>query len=267
MFNIIKKLPLSIKLILICLIPIALSIYFSVLIYHEKSERINLIESSIDVIHESSYIQDLIVALSWERRFSFNYLQNKERLEKLNEQKRKTDSIIAFIKSSTPRLKNFTEYTFLDKLGNVRNSVMTNPAFSVRSAISYYTNTINRINLMDAPMPLGSFFLRQSFQDHLSQNVISKMINLLGTIRTNVYIGLYSNGIVMEKNINSSGYYRMFKSYELELELNSTPETMRKYDSVTALPDYSRMISNLDLMFFNSCSLISSDTNSKAGRQ
>ena len=35
----------------------------------------------------------------------------------------------------------------------------------------------------------------------------------------------------------------MFKSYELELELNSTPETMRKYDSVTALPDYSRMIS------------------------
>lgn len=252
MFKIIKRLPLSVKLLLICLIPISLSIYFSVLIYQEKSERIDLIESSIDVIYESSYIQDLIVALSWERRYSFNYLQKKERLKKLNEQKEQTDSIIAFIKSSTPRFANFTEYTFLDELENVRNLVVNDSSFSVRSAISYYTSAINRINMMDAPMTLGSFFLKKSFQDHLSQNVMTKMINLLGTARTNVYIGLIRDGIVTNKNINSSGYYNMFESYEDELELNATPETLRKYDSVSALPDYSRMISSMDLMFSDS---------------
>ena len=252
MLKIIKRLPLSVKLLLICLIPISLSIYFSVMIYQEKSERINILESSIDLIHESSNIQDLIVALSWERRYSFNYLQNKERLEKLNEQKTKTDSIIEFIKNSTPKLGNFPEYTFLNQLENIRNLVLNDPKFSVKSAISYYTNTINRINMMDAPMPLGNLFFKESFEDHLSQNVINKMINLLGTVRTNVYIGLYSQGIVTNRNISSSGYYRMFKSYEDELELNSTPETLRKYDSVSALPDYSRMISSLDVMFSDS---------------
>lgn len=252
MLKIIKRLPLSVKLLLICLIPISLSIYFSVLIYQEKSERINILESSIDIIHVSSNIQDLIVALSWERRYSFNYLQNKERLEKLKEQKTKTDSIIAFIKSSTPRLSNFPEYTFLNQLENIRNSVLNDSNFSVRSAISYYTNTINRINMMDAPMPLGNLFFKESFQDHLSQNVMSKMINLLGTVRTSVYMSLYSQGVVTKRNMGGSGYYNMFKSYEDELELNSTPETLLKYDSLSALPDYSRMVSSLDLMFSNS---------------
>ena len=252
MLKIIKRLPLSIKLLLICLIPISLSIYFSVLIYQEKSERIKLIESSIDLINESSNIQDLIVALSWERRYSFNYVQNNERLEKLNEQKKKTDSIIEFIKSSTPRLNNFSEYTFLNQLENIRDLVENDSNFTVRSAISYYTNTINRINMMDAPMPLGNLFFKGSFQDHLSQNVMTKMINLLGTARTNVYIGLYSQGIVTNRNISSSGYYRMFKSYEDELELNSSPETLRKYDSLLSSPEYSRMISSLDLMFSDS---------------
>lgn len=252
MLRIIKRLPLSVKLLLICLIPISLSIYFAVIIYQEKSERIKLIESSIDVIHESSYIQDLIVALSWERRYSFNYLQNKERLEKLTTQRKQTDSIISLIKSTTQRLGNFPAYTNLDQLEAVRNSVINDPDYSVRSAIRYYTNTINRINLMDAPMLLGDFFLKESFEDHLSQNVLSKMINLLGTVRTNVYICLYNDGIVTKRNINSSGYYTMFKSYEIELKQNSNVETLRKYDSITALPDFSRTISSLDVMFADS---------------
>ena len=252
MFKFITRLPLTIKLLLICLIPISLSIYFAVLIYQEKSEKINLIESNIDVIHESSYIQDLIVALSWERRYSFNYLQNKERLQKLSTQKKETDSIISFIKSSTPRLGDFPAYTFLDELEDVRNSVINDSNFSVKEAISYYTNTINRINMMDAPVLLRNFFLKENLQDYISQNVIAKMINLLGTVRTNVYIGLYSHGIVTNRNINSSSYYKMFKSYEVELMHNSNPETIKKYDSVSALPDYSRMISSLNLMFSDS---------------
>ena len=256
----ITRLPLTVKLLLICLIPISLSIYFVVLIHKQKTERLHLIESSIDVIHQSSYLQDLIVALSWERRYSFNYIQNKERLEKLNEQKRRTDSIIAFVESTTPRLSNFSAYSFLDQLEEVRNSVINDPEFTVRSAIGYYTNAINRINLMDAPMLLGNFFLQESFQEHLSQNVIAKMINLLGTVRTNVYIGLYSQGIVTSKNINSSGYYKMFQSYEIELEQNGNTKALRLYDSVAALPDYSSMILSLDTMFSDSFKADSSYT-------
>ena len=252
MLKIIKRLPLTVKLLLICLIPISLSIYFSVLIYEEKSERIKILESSIDLIHESSNIQDLIVALSWERRYSFNYLQTKDRLEKLNDQKIKTDSIIAYIKTTNAKLNNFPKYTFLNELDKVRNLVLTDSTYSVRSAISYYTNTINRINMMDGPVPLGHLFLDGSFEDHLSQNVMTKMINLLGTVRTAVYIGLYSDGIITNRNMSSSGYYRLFKSYEDELQLKATPETFKKYDSVAALPDYTRMISSLDRMFSKS---------------
>ena len=249
MLKIITRLPLTIKLLLICLIPISLSIYFSVLIYKQKSERIQLVETAIDRIHESAYIQELILTLAYERRYSFNYLQQKESLEKLKEQRKVTDSIIRFVKSANPRLKNFTEYTLLDELDSVRNGIEFDSSFSVKATVDYYTAAINRINMMDISFPLGDLFLKENFQDLISQNIITKMLGLMSTIRTHFYTVLYSEGYIPRKSVRTSNYYELFKSYKLELELTSTPETIKKYDSIATLPDYSRMISSLDNMF------------------
>ena len=251
MFKLIKRIPLTLKLLLICLIPIAMSIYFSVLIYNQKSERIQLVETAIDRIHESANIQELILALAYERRYSFNYLQKKERLEKLNDQKKITDSIIKSLKETNPRLKNFTDYTLLDQLDSVRTGVVSDSNFTVRTAINYYTAAITRINMMDESFPLGDLFLKENFQDLVSQNIMTKMLALMSTVRTQVYTVLYSEGSLSGKSFGSSGYYKMFKTYELELALNSTPETVRKYDSIASLPKYARMISALDNMFSN----------------
>ncbi len=255
MLKIISRLPLSIKLILICLIPISLSIYFSVLIYNQKSERIQLIETAIDRIRESAKLQELIIALAYERRYSFNYLQKKERLEKLNNQKKVTDSLIGILKSTNPKLKNFTDYTLLDQLDSVRAGVINDSNYSVRIAINYYTTVITRINMMDESIPLGYLFLKQNFQDLMSQNVMTKMLGLMSTVRTEVYTLLYSQGFISKKFVGgASAYYRLFKTYELELGLNSTPETIQKYDSIAALPEYVRMIKSLDNMFSDSFS-------------
>ena len=255
MLKIISRLPLSIKLILICLIPISLSIYFSVLIYNQKSERIQLIETAIDRIRESAKLQELIIALAYERRYSFNYLQKKERLEKLNNQKKVTDSLIGILKSTNPKLKNFTDYTLLDQLDSVRAGVINDSNYSVRIAINYYTTVITRINMMDESIPLGYLFLKQNFQDLMSQNVMTKMLGLMSTVRTEVYTLLYSQGFISKKfRGGASAYYRLFKTYELELGLNSTPETIQKYDSIAALPEYVRMIKSLDNMFSDSFS-------------
>ena len=252
MLKILSRLPLSIKLLLICLIPISLSIYFSVLIYHQKSERIMLVETAIDRIHESANVQELILALAYERRYSFNYLQKKERLKKLNDQRKVTDSIIGILKLSNPRLKNFTDYTFLNQLDSVRSGIVNDSNFSVRSAISYYTAAITRINMMDEPFPLGDLFLRENFQDLISQNIITNMLALMSTVRTQIYTELDSHGFVSKNSVVASDYYNMFKTYEKELALNSTSETIKIYDSISALPDYMHMISSLDNIFSKS---------------
>ena len=124
-----------------------------------------LVETAIDRIHESANVQELILALAYERRYSFHYLQKKERLKKLEDQKKVTDSIIGILKLSNPRLKNFTDYTFLNQLDSVRTGVANDTNISVRSVISYYTSAITRINMMDEPFPLGDLFLRENFQN------------------------------------------------------------------------------------------------------
>jgi signal transduction histidine kinase len=252
MFRIITRLPLTIKLLLICLIPIALSIYFSVLIYNQKTERIQLIETAIDRIHESASIQELIIALSFERRYSFNYLQKNERLEKLQHQINVTDSLIKHLETTNPRRKNFTEYTLLDDLNSIRKGVQNDSNFSVRTAINYYTAAITRINMMDESIHLSDLFLKENFQDLMSQNIMTKMLALMSTVRTQIYMALYSQGFISKSSIGSSAYYKMFKTYELELQMNSTPETLKKYDSVLSYPSYSRMIKSLDNIFSDS---------------
>lgn len=252
MLKIITRLPLTLKLLLICLIPIALSIYFSVLIYHQKTERIQLIETAIDRIHESANIQELIIALSFERRYSFNYLQKKERLEKLNNQIKVTDSLISHLETTNPRRKNFTEYTLLDDLNSIRDGVQNDSNFSVQTAINYYTAAITRINMMDESIHLSDLFLKENFQDLMSQNIMTKMLALMSTVRTQIYMALYSHEFISKSSIGSPAYYKMFKTYELELRMNSTPETLKKYDSVLSNPSYSRMVKSLDNIFSDS---------------
>ncbi len=254
MLKIITRLPLTIKLLLICLIPISLSIYFSILIYKQKTERIQLIETAIDRMHESASIQQLIQTLAYELRYSFNYLQKKETLVRLNDQKKITDSLIRVIKSANPRFKNFTDYTFLDKLDSVRTAVVNDSNFSFRTAINYYTGAITRINMMDESIHLSDLFLKENFQDLGSQNIMTKMLALMSTVRTQIYTVLYTQGFLSKTTIGASGYYKMFKSYELELKLNSSPETLKKYYEVAGNPDYSSMIASLDYMFSDSFS-------------
>ncbi|MEO6683252.1 MAG: HAMP domain-containing sensor histidine kinase [Ginsengibacter sp.] len=222
-----------------------------------------MIEAAINRIKESEEIQELVVSIAWERRYVINYLQQKKDRELLDSQKIITDSIITHINQSNPRLKDFPKYTFLDRLNTVRNAVINDSAYTVRDAIRYYTAALNRINSLEVPIPLGDLFLDENFNELHSQFVMTKMINLLSTARTDIYNNLQSERTISPNILQSEriispnfdgsyGVYRMYKTYEKELELTSSPSTLNKYDSISRRVDYAQMISTMDHVFLGS---------------
>src|SRR5436853_5099380 len=72
------RLPLTTKLLLLTLFPIALIIYLTIGIYNEKEKRVQLIHGYIERIDESIDISDLIRSLQTERRYSFAFALKKD---------------------------------------------------------------------------------------------------------------------------------------------------------------------------------------------
>src|SRR5665213_309920 len=94
MFVPFRKLTLTAKLLLIGLIPVLFLIYFAIMIYNEKSEKVELIGTYISHVDQSASINELIAELARERRYSFFYKVYDTGYNTIISHRKKVDSII-----------------------------------------------------------------------------------------------------------------------------------------------------------------------------
>jgi hypothetical protein len=244
MITFFRKLPLIIKLLLIGITPILFLIYFSILIYKEKTINVKLISDYIERIDQSVNVGNLISNLGKERRYSYLYLLKKDSLDKLRQQRLITDSLIKILgKSTNVALADFKKYTFLDSLTSIRSRIDTVTNYNANDAVQYYTDAVSRLNTLNSYSAPSTVFITSVYQDLTSQNILTEMLTLLNIIRTNIYNVLYSKEYMMETLIGTLGAYKAYNSYELEFYLKASPESKRIYDSTKKSSEFKPMIS------------------------
>ena len=245
-----RKLPLSIKLLMIGIIPIVFLIYFSVIIYNQKSQTVKLIGNYIEGFNRSVTLGELIDQLARERRFSYEYVVKKKDLDKMIEHRERTDSIISVLeKNSYISLTDFAKYTFLDNLYKIRSKIDTiSESSSSGDIVEFYTETILRLNSLNSVIPSNTF-LMPVYQDLVAQRTLSEMITYLGIIRTNVFNSLYTKVSTPQTLLNTLAMYKTFTSYETEFLLKASPLSVRGYNNKKKITDYGAVIDYLDKLF------------------
>ena len=245
-----RKIPLTIKLLLIGTIPISFLIYFSTIIYKEKYLKVKLISDYIERIGQSANVGNLISNLGKERIYSYQYLLKKDSLDKMRAQRLITDSLIKVLgKSPGLALTNFPKYIFLDSLSSIRSQIDTIPNYPVADVIQFYTDVVLRLNTLNSYTVSGSVFLSSVYQDITTQKILSEMLTQLSIIRINIYTVLYSREYMGETLIGSLSAYKVYNSYESEFKLKASPESKRIYDSAKNSNEFKPMISYIDHLF------------------
>jgi hypothetical protein len=154
-----RKLPLSIKLMLIGLIPVLFLIYLSGQLYNGKKQTVKLIADYIEHIHESQNIAKLMSELESERKYSYDYALKKINYGNIILQRPRTDTVIALLnKSKDLAISNFAQYTFLYKLSAIRSSIDSSGNYPADVVMKYYTNVISRLNTLNSVASASNTF-------------------------------------------------------------------------------------------------------------
>jgi signal transduction histidine kinase len=243
-----KRLPLPVKLMLIGIVPLAFTIYLSFHLFQEKSKKVSLLGSYIDRMHLSADLSMLINNLQIERKYSFEYALNKTMQQELLQQRPVTDSVLKLMSVYGESPADFASYTFLKDLTNVRTA--TDSGFlSANIIMDYYSSTIYRLNTLNA-LPTGSYvYMQPVYKDLLAQKLLSEMITFLGIMSANIYNCLYTRKFVTETLVGTAGTYRVYKSYDTEFLLKSSPSAIRSYKAIKEKDPLQRTDRYLDTVF------------------
>src|SRR5919199_921973 len=119
-----RRLPLSVKLILIGLVPVVFLLFLTIQINKEKGEKLAILDNYAQRVNQSVMLANTIDELQTERRFSFGYVLKHDWRTELVLQRPKTDSAIKKLERvQGERLAGVVTYTFLDSLQDVRLQV------------------------------------------------------------------------------------------------------------------------------------------------
>jgi len=232
MKQLLRRLPLPLKLALAALVPLLLLLFFAVQIFREKAQRISLLENYQQTISRSGKISALIDALQAERRYAFGYaLQNQFRAELVNQRNHTNQALQELRRDST--LARVSEYTFLDSLSSVRRQVDQHE-MAAPAVMTYYTNTIFRLNTLNT-VPVGTnVLLRPVSRELIGQKLLSEMITYLGILRSNLYMSLYLRQLNPATLEGLRGLHDIYKSYETEFLIRSSDSSIRSYRQLQA---------------------------------
>lgn len=243
-----RNLSLTFKLLLIGFIPILFLLYFSILIYREKSQRVELIGNYVEHVEQSANISELIAELSRERRYSYLFILRDSAYPQVLQHRQRTDSIMRILdKSNDLALKNYTQYTFLDKLSQTRAAIDSSK-ITTNNVIQYYTDAIFRLNTLVSAIP-GNTFLKPVYEDLIAQRNLSQMITYFGIIRTNVFNVLYTRKYMLETIYGTVGVFKVYKTYEKEFLLKASPREAMKYKNIKKISDLKTANDYLDSLF------------------
>ncbi|WP_423149241.1 response regulator [Rubrolithibacter danxiaensis] len=226
-----KSLPLPVKLMIIGFLPLVFLLLFGIKIHQEKQERLHTLENFRNRIFESSEIMKLIAELQKERRFSFSYALRKQNKGSLINQRTKTDSaLLALDTFSTPSVKNFQSYTFIDSLGSVRKQI-DRGSLDPQQITNYYTNTIFRLNTL-TPVSLQNIAKSDSiYKEMQSQKLLSEMITYLGLLRASIYSVLFYQGNQMNPAATDqlNSIYGIYNSFYREFSVKGSEQAISTY--------------------------------------
>lgn len=243
-----RNLSLTFKLLLIGFIPILFLLYFSILIYREKSQRVELIGNYVEHVEQSANISELIAELSRERRYSYLFILRDSAYPQVLQHRQRTDSIMRILdKSNDLALKNYTQYTFLDKLSQTRTAIDSSK-ITTNNVIQYYTDAIFRLNTLASAIP-GNTFLKPVYEDLIAQRNLSQMITYFGIIRTNVFNVLYTRKYMLETIFGTLGVFKVYKTYEKEFLLKASPRAAINYNNIKKISDLKTADDYLDSLF------------------
>ena len=245
-----RKLPLSVKLMLIGLIPLLFLIYLSAQLYSEKKQTVKLIGDYILHVHEEGNISNLIYELEKERKVSYEYALKKDNYSKVVFQRPHTDEAMKLLeKSKDLAIINFPQYTFLDSLSSVRNSLDNSSFYPADAIMQFYTNAIFRLNTLNPVSSMSNTYLQPVYKDLLSQKTLFEMITFLSIIRTNIYNVLYTGKYKVETLMGTLGVYHIFKSYEKEFLLKASPPSIKLYNTEKDTSSLKPVLAYIDKLF------------------
>lgn len=215
---------------LIGVIPVLFLMYLSGQLYNDKKQRVKLIADYIEHIHESQNVAKLMGELENERKFSFQYTLKKTNYSDIVLQRTRTDAIIAILEQSKDfAISNFAQYTFINRLSAIRNSIDSSGNFPADAVMKYYTGVISRLNTLISLTSASNTLLEPVYKDLIAQKTLFEMVTLLGIMRTNIYTALYTKKYSKETFVLSLGTYDLFKSYETEFLLKASPASILLY--------------------------------------
>lgn len=249
MNNFFRRLPLPAKFMVIGLVPFAFMLYLTLHVYNDQIEKVDLLQSFLLRIRQTSNINNLINELQAERKFSYDYTLKRENGDKLYLQRSRTDYAIKKLQESEDLLlSDFTHYTFLNDL-QINRTIVDTGRLQHNSIMYYYTNAIYRLNTLNA-MPGGTVsYLKPVYSEIVGQRIVSDMSTNLGIITTNIYNILYSKQYVIETLAGTRGVYDVYKTYETEFRVKVAPSSVAAYDIVLSKPALKSTINYVDRLF------------------
>ena len=246
-----RQLPLPGKLLLLVLFPLALVIYLSIDTYTQRSATVELFRGYIERINTSSDISDLINSLQLERRYSYAFALKKDMDSRglVHTQRPYTDLAIKKLQETDDStLKNFTQYSFLNKLPQMRDAV--DDGATPELVMEYYTTSIFRLNTLNIVTPVYSnVYLKPVYGELVSQKIISEMASYLGILRANLY-----NTLFTKKNREAAlpvlaSVHDIYKSYETEFLLKASPFAIQQYNYLKQNTELKPAIDYIDNRF------------------
>ncbi len=247
-----RKLPLSIKLMLIGIIPVCFLIYLSAQLYNEKTQKVKLIEDYIAHIHESQNIARLMSELENERKYSYQYLLRNENYSSVILQRPRTDNILDKLNSSNDlAISGFTDYTFLNRLSSIRHSIDSSANFSPDMVMKFYGSAISRLNSLNSISSASNTFLQPVYKDLIAQKTIFEMITLIANLRINVYTTLYTKKLSKESLSPVVRLYEVFRSYETEFLLKAPKDVVNMYQAEKDTTSLRPMLAYIDTLIDN----------------
>ena len=244
-----RNLPFAGKLLIIGFIPFIFLIYLLIQVYHEKSEKLTILNHYIDRVHQSATLSSLIGALQEERKQSFDYALGKAGYSDVKNIRPVTDSLLAAVdKSNDPAVEKFREYTSIDRLMQTRSRIDSNKE-DPNLIMHNYSNTIFRLNTLNA-IP-DNIYLRPVYKDMVAQKLLTEMSTYLGIIRSNIYNVLVTRKYIVETLIGTLGTYDVYQSYEKEFLLKSSPEAIKAYQDAKKNSDLKTTNQYIDSVFKN----------------
>lgn len=251
MISFFKRMPLSIKLLLIGIIPLLLIVYLAYELHFERQKQVNVIVAYTEKIKRNAKIVLLIEYFQNERKLSYDHLLNKGKTNELSDLRVKTDSILNILKSTEdPQILEFHKYTNLESLDSTRSGVDNNSMTSDQ-VTNFYSSLIFRLNTLTATSVPVNPVLKPLYNELQAQRILSEMITYLSIIRANFYTILDTREYEVQILMGTIGAYDVLKSYEKEFYVKASGDALKGYDSLKQNSDYAVFMSYLDRGFEN----------------